>query len=329
MKTNATKKVILQFVILIAMTTFVGLYALKTGSLEVTWQELFHGLFVEYHDTVAIIYDLRIPRIFIALLGGAALAVSGLLFQCVLKNPLADPGIIGISGGASLVASLMTILVPTLFFAIPLFAILGGILAYFLIYTLAWKGSLEPIRIVLIGIALAAFFTGVESVFSSMGNRFGVTIVTSGLAQLVWSDVRLLMGYSSVALIVSLFLCPICNVMLLEDGAIRGLGIDVDKMRMLISLVAVILCSTVTAVVGVVGFLALIVPHIGRKLVGNDYRILLPFTMILGGFILLFADTLGRLIMSPMEISASILMNIIGGPFFIFLLRKELSHHAN
>ncbi|MFI3175752.1 MAG: iron ABC transporter permease [Bacillota bacterium] len=326
---KTTKRIILQFIILIAMTIFIGLYALKTGSLEVTWSELFHGLFIEYHDTVAIIYDLRIPRIFIALLGGAALAVSGLLFQCVLKNPLADPGIIGISGGASLVATLMTILVPSMFFAIPLFAILGGIFAYFLIYTLAWKGSLEPIRIVLIGIALAAFFTGVESVFSSMGNRFGVTISTSGLAQLVWSDVHLLAGYTIIALVISLFLSPICNVMLLEDGAIRGLGVDVDKMRVLISLVAVVLSAAVTAVVGVVGFLALIVPHIGRKLVGNDYRVLLPFTMILGGFTLLFADTLGRLIMSPMEISASILMNIIGGPFFIFLLRKELSHHAN
>lgn len=323
------KKNILNFIIIVLLTIFVGLYALKTGSLQVTWQQLFSGLFIQYDDTVAIIYDLRIPRILVALLGGAALATSGLLFQCVLKNPLADPGIIGISGGASLAATIITAIFPTLFFAVPLFASLGGVAAYFLIYSLAWKGSLDPVRIILVGVAIAAFFSGLETIFSSMGNSSGVSLSVSGLTQLVWSDVKLLSIYAIIGLIVALFLFPICNIMALEDGAIRGLGVDVDKMRLIISLVAVVLCSAVTAVVGVIGFLALISPHIAKKIVGSDYKILIPYTIFLGAFILLLTDTMGRLIMSPMEISASILMNIIGGPFFIILLRKEMSNNAN
>lgn len=322
------KNNILKFIIIILLTTFTGLYALKTGSLEVTWTQLFNGLFVEYDSTVSIIYDLRIPRILIAILGGGGLAVSGLLFQCMLKNPLADPSIIGISSGASLTASIVMILFPSMFYFVPFFASLGGIVAYFLIYSLAWKGSLDPVRIILVGIAIAAFFSGLEAVFGNMGNASGVTLDV-GLSQLVWSDVQLLSYYIIVGIIATLFLSPICNIMTLEDGAVRGLGVDVDKMRLVISLVAVVLCSSVTAVVGMISFLALIAPHIGRKLIGNDYRVLIPFTIILGSFILLLADTVGRLMPTPAEVSASILMNIIGGPFFIFLLRKELSHNGN
>lgn len=319
----------LKFAIIILSTIFTSLYALKTGSLEVTWNELINGLFVEYNSTVAIIYDLRIPRILVALLGGGALALSGLLFQCILKNPMADPGIIGISGGASLTASIVAVMFPSMFFAVPFISSLGGIIAYFLIYSLAWKGTLDPIRVILIGVAMAAFFLGLESIFGGMGNSSGVSLSVSGLTQLVWSDVKLLSSYTIIFFIIALCLSPICNIMTLEDGAIRGLGIDVDKTRIFISLVAVVLCSAVTAVIGVVSFLALIVPHMSRKIIGNDYRLLVPYTTILGGFTLLIADTMGRLILSPMEISASILMNIIGGPFFILLLRKELSHNGN
>ncbi len=316
----------LKFSVIIVLLVVTGLYALKTGSLSVTWSELISGLFIEYNSTVAIIYDLRIPRILVAIISGGALALSGLLFQCILKNPMADPALIGISGGASLVSSIIMALFPSLLFLTPLFSSVGGILAYVLIYTLAWKGSLEPIRIILIGVAMSAFFLGLESVFGSMGNSTGVSLSVSGLTQLVWSDVNILLVYVVIFIIISLFLAPICNIMMLEDGAIRGLGVDVDKARILISLIAVILCSVVTSVIGVVSFLALIVPHMSKKIIGNDYKFLIPYTIILGAFILLLADTLGRTIMPPMEISASVLMNIIGGPCFIVLLRKELNY---
>lgn len=299
---------------------------MKMGSISISYRELFEGLFVAYDKRVATIYDLRFPRIIVALLGGAALSCSGLLFQAVLKNPLADPGIIGISGGASLAASVISGLFPVLYFSVPLFAFLGGLLAFVLIYSLSWKGSLDPVRIILIGIAVAAVFTGLESVLGGLTDRTGVSVSVSGLAQLVWSDVAMMAVYSIVGLVLALVLSPVCNLLALDDKTVRGLGVNVDLVRFVISVAAVLLVSGVTAVIGVVGFLALIVPHMARRIVGSDHRILVPFCILLGGFVLLLADTVGRCIAPPNEIAASVIMSIVGGPFFIILLKRGDRH---
>ena len=303
-----------------------ALIAMKLGSISISYRELFEGLFVAYDKRVATIYDLRFPRIIVALLGGAALSCSGLLFQAVLKNPLADPGIIGISGGASLAASVISGLFPVLYFSVPLFAFLGGLLAFVLIYSLSWKGSLDPVRIILIGIAVAAVFTGLESVLGGLTDRTGVSVSVSGLAQLVWSDVAMMAVYSIVGLVLALVLSPVCNLLALDDKTVRGLGVNVDLVRFVISVAAVLLVSGVTAVIGVVGFLALIVPHMARRIVGSDHRILVPFCILLGGFVLLLADTVGRCISPPNEIAASVIMSIVGGPFFIILLKRGDRH---
>lgn len=313
--------------LLLALLIFIlALIAMKMGSISISYRELFEGLFVAYDKRVATIYDLRFPRIIVALLGGAALSCSGLLFQAVLKNPLADPGIIGISGGASLAASVISGLFPVLYFSVPLFAFLGGLLAFVLIYSLSWKGSLDPVRIILIGIAVAAVFTGLESVLGGLTDRTGVSVSVSGLAQLVWSDVAMMAVYSIVGLVLALVLSPVCNLLALDDKTVRGLGVNVDLVRFVISVAAVLLVSGVTAVIGVVGFLALIVPHMARRIVGSDHRILVPFCILLGGFVLLLADTVGRCIAPPNEIAASVIMSIVGGPFFIILLKRGDRH---
>lgn len=313
--------------LLLALLIFIlALIAMKMGSITISYRELFEGLFVAYDKRVATIYDLRFPRIIVALLGGAALSCSGLLFQAVLKNPLADPGIIGISGGASLAASVISGLFPVLYFSVPLFAFLGGLLAFVLIYSLSWKGSLDPVRIILIGIAVAAVFTGLESVLGGLTDRTGVSVSVSGLAQLVWSDVAMMAVYSIVGLVLALVLSPVCNLLALDDKTVRGLRVNVDLVRFVISVAAVLLVSGVTAVIGVVGFLALIVPHMARRIVGSDHRILVPFCILLGGFVLLLADTVGRCIAPPNEIAASVIMSIVGGPFFIILLKRGDRH---
>ena len=313
--------------LVLALLIFIlALIAMKMGSITISYRELFEGLFVAYDKRVATIYDLRFPRIIVALLGGAALSCSGLLFQAVLKNPLADPGIIGISGGASLAASVISGLFPVLYFSVPLFAFLGGLLAFVLIYSLSWKGSLDPVRIILIGIAVAAVFTGLESVLGGVTDRTGVSVSVSGLAQLVWSDVAMMAVYSIVGLVLALVLSPVCNLLALDDKTVRGLGVNVDLVRFVISVAAVLLVSGVTAVIGVVGFLALIVPHMARRIVGSDHRILVPFCILLGGFVLLLADTGGRCIAPSNEIAASVIMSIVGGPFFIILLKRGDRH---
>ena len=309
--------------ILLALICILTLIAMKLGSINVTYKELFRGLFIQFDKRVAIIYDLRFPRIIVALLGGAALSCSGLLFQAVLKNPLADPGIIGISGGAALTASVISAIFPMLYFSVPLFACAGGLLAFALIYSLSWKGSLDPVRIILVGIAVAAVFSGAQTVLSGITDRSGISLYVSGLAQLEWRDVKMMAVYSISGLVLSLVLSPLCNLLSLDDQTVRGLGRNVDRIRLIISAVACLLVSGVTAVIGVIGFLALIVPHMARKFVGSDHRVLVPCCILLGGFILLLADTLGRCIAPPNEIAASVIMAICGGPFFIILLKRS------
>lgn len=322
----STRKKILSFVITAIGLLALFLLAVNTGSLKVSPVELFKGLFIEYNPNIATIFDLRFPRIFIAMLGGAATAVSGVLLQAVMKNPLADPGIIGISSGASLTAVLITAFFPSLFFFTPLFAFIGGMIAFLLVYSLSYKGGLSPLRIILVGVAVNAMFTGLMSAFNSGtgSNYSGVaSIVNANITMKTWDDFRTLLIYSVIGLIASLFVTGQCNLLALEDKTARSLGVNVTRSRIVISVIAVLLAGIATAVIGPISFLGLIVPHIARLLVGSNHKVLIPYTVLLGAFTLLLADTLGRTIAAPYEISASIIMSVIGGPFFIILLRRS------
>lgn len=320
------RKKILSFCITAAGLLVLFLFAVNTGSLKVTPAELCKGLFIEYNPDVAIIFDLRFPRIFIAMLGGAATAVSGVLLQAVMKNPLADPGIIGISSGASLAAVLITAFFPAFYLFTPLFAFFGGMTAFLMVYSLSYKGGLSPLRLILVGVAVNAMFTGMMSALSSGtgSNYSGVAgIVNAGITMKTWDDFKTLFIYSVTGLIASLFTAGQCNLLALEDKTARSLGVNVTQSRMVISAVAVLLAGISTAIIGPISFLGLIVPHIARLLVGSNHKALIPYSVLLGAFTLLFADTLGRTIAAPYEISASVLMSVIGGPFFIFLLRRS------
>lgn len=310
---------------------FLFVFSVNTGSIEVSPAELLKGLFVEYNPDVATIYDLRFPRIFIAMIGGAATAVSGVLLQAVMKNPLADPGIIGVSSGASLAAVLITAFVPSLYFFTPLFAFLGGMLAFCLVYSLSLKGGLSPLRIILVGVAVNAMFTGIMSAFNSgTGSDYSgvASIVNANISMKTWDDFRTLIIYSVIGLVASLFVSGQCNLLALEDKTAQSIGMNVTKSRIIISVIAVLLAGISTAVIGPISFLGLIVPHIARLLVGSNHKILIPYTVLLGAFTLLLADTLGRTIAYPYEISASIIMSVIGGPFFIILLRRSKQNYG-
>src|SRR5699024_1187231 len=320
------RKKILTFVITALGLLALFLVAVNTGSLKVTPLELFKGLFIEYNENVATIYDLRFPRVLIAIFGGAATAVSGVLLQAVMKNPLADPGIIGVSSGASLTAVLITAFVPTLYFFTPLFAFLGGMVAFLLVYSLSWKGGLSPLRIILVGVAVNAMFTGLMSAFNSGtgSNYSGVaSIVNANITMKTWDDFQTLLLYVVIGLIASVFVLGQCNLLGQEDKTARSLGVNVTRSRIIISVVAVLLASISTAIIGPISFLGLIVPHIARLLVGSNHRVLVPYSILLGAFTLLLADTLGRTIAAPYEISAASIMSVVGGPFFILLLRRS------
>lgn len=325
------RKRIFSFVITLLGLLILFLFAVNTGSLKVSPWELIKGLCWEFNDNVATIYDLRFPRIFIAMLGGAATAVSGVLLQAVMKNPLSDPGIIGVSSGASLTAVLVTAFIPSLYFFTPLLAFLGGMIAFLLVYSLSWKGGLSPLRIILVGVAVNAMFTGLMSAFNSgTGSSYSgvASIVNANITMKTWGDFQTLALYTAVGLLASFFVTGQCNLLALEDKTARSLGVNVTKSRIVISVIAVLLASISTAVIGPISFLGLIVPHIARLLVGSNHKILVPYSIILGAFVLLLADTVGRTIAAPYEISASIIMSVVGGPFFILLLRRSRQNYG-
>lgn len=300
--------------------------ALSLGGLSVSYGAIVKGLFVAYNPQVALIYDLRFPRVVIALLAGAGIAVSGVLFQAVLKNPISDPAIIGVCSGASFLVLLSSLLLPQLLFYGPILSFLGGGVSFLLIYGLAWKKGLHPVRIILTGIAINALFMGLSTAltsFSASASPLVNALLSGQISQKTWVDVGVLLPYTLVGLGLALLFSRICDLLLLDDQVIRNLGMDGHLLRLGISLIAVLLASAATSVVGVVSFLGLIVPHISRLLVGSKHQVLIPFSALLGAFVFLLADTLGRRLAYPLEISPAIIMSIIGGPYFIYLLRRS------
>lgn len=312
------------FMIILIVILFLCFFvAINVGSIQVSFLELFKGLFVEYNENVASIYSIRFPRIIIAMLVGGALALSGLLFQVVLKNPLADPGIIGISNGASLVSILAGIFLPQLYAVIPLLSFFGGLITFAIIYSLSWKAGFKTTRIILIGVAINYTISALVTLAQS-----STASITSGamgtISLYTWNDVRVLLIYLVPVIVITLFMAKACNLLGLEDRTLMSLGINVDLYRFGLSLIAVLLCSISVAIVGVIGFIGLLVPHISRLLVGNEHKHLIPVCLLMGAIILLIADTLGRVIMAPYEISSAIIMAIVGGPLFIILLKRSI-----
>lgn len=314
------------FLIVLAGLVLLFFLSVNLGSIHLSFRQLFRGLFVEYDREVASVYDLRFPRILISMLAGAGLACAGALFQAVLKNPLADPGILGVSSGAGFFAVLAAVLLPQFYFFVPVFSFLGGLLVFVLVYSLAWKGTLSPLRIILMGVAMQALFSGLSGAVNSMsgGTQSSVASIVEGtITMKTWNDVRVLFLFMVPGLVLTFLSARWCNLMGLEDKTIRGLGVQVDKVRLLVSLLAVFLVGGCTAIVGTVSFLGLLVPHIGRLLVGNEHRRLLPFSALLGAFLFLLADTLGRRIAYPYEIQAGVILSVVGGIAFVILLRKS------
>ncbi|MGO4185097.1 FecCD family ABC transporter permease [Paenibacillus sp. TAF43_2] len=325
-------KTIFSFIAITLLLLATIVYSMTTGSISVGFVELMKGLLGSPSEQVEVVRDLRLPRIIVALLTGAALAVSGVLLQAVMRNPLADAGVIGISSGAGLVSLLLVTIFPALFFWMPLFSFVGGAIACLLVYSLSWRSGLSPLRLILVGVAINATFTGLGQSFNYRGS-YAVTSVNQAISSIftmkTWDDVHMLALYGGVGLLLSMLLGSWCNTLVLQDRTAQNLGLSVMKVRLLVSVVAVLLASVATAIGGLIVFVGLLVPHIARLLIGSDHKVLLPFSAIGGAWLILTADTLGRTLLAPTEIPASIVMTVIGGPFLIFLLRRSERVHGH
>ena len=315
----------LVFVVSLCILAVLSVLALRIGSVSYTTAEILESIFDPSSTIHTIIVNLRLPRVLLAAIVGMCLAAAGTLLQAVMQNPLADPGIIGVSSGASVAATVVFLVVPSWTSSLPVLAVLGAAAACLIIYLMAWKRGVEPTRIILAGTAVNAMLGAVSSFLTLLNadNLQGVLSWMNGsMAAVSWADVRQLGIYGGIGLVLALLCIKPANALQLGDDMAKNLGLRVNGMRILLSGVGAFLAAATVSVVGMIGFVGLVVPHITRLLVGSNHRVMLPTGMVLGACVVLFADTLGRTIAAPMEIPLGIIMAILGGPFFLFLLRR-------
>ncbi len=314
------------FLLMILILFAAVLFSIRVGSVSVSYSDIFNAFTTDVGGTAGIIRDIRIPRILMAVVVGANLAVSGVLLQGVMRNPMADPGITGISSGASVVVMIVMLYFPGAAASVPLFGFIGGILACLLIYSLAWKQGLSAVRIVLAGVAVNSMLGGVSSMISILNSESLSSVLTwlnGELGKKGWDKVTSISIYSCIGLILAFLSYRCCDLLALGDKNTKSLGYNPNVLRIVISAIAVFLAGISTAYVGVIGFIGLVVPHMSRMIMGSEHKYLMPFAALMGSIVLLLADTIGRTVIAPYEIPVGVIMTVCGGPFFLYLLRKD------
>lgn len=311
------------------MVVLAGLFlGVSLGTVEASWEQMYVALQQGHtHELYAILYDIRMPRVIVGALVGVNLAIAGSILQGVLRNPLADPGLLGVTSGAGLAAMGIMILFPTQIAWIPLAAFVGAMIATFMVYMIAWKRGVSPLRLVLAGVALSAFFGGFMTLltfFYSDRVQGTVSWMAGGFSGRSWEYVVLILPYSVMAMIATVFATKALTLLSLGDDMARSLGVHVERTRMLLLTLAALLAASAVSVAGMLGFVGLIVPHVARLLVGSDFDRMIPLAALLGAGLILFADTFARTAFSPIEVPVGVLMSFIGAPFFLYLLRKAV-----
>ncbi|PEE37422.1 FecCD family ABC transporter permease [Bacillus pseudomycoides] len=309
------------------------LISLNTGTLRVAPLKVFQTLF-GYGDfeSVTVLFDYRMPRILITMLAGIGLGVSGAILQGLSRNALADPGILGLHSGASF----GLILFVTCFHSIsekasiliPLFTFGGGVLAAFLIILLAndrSKGVL-PIRLILVGIAVSAGFSAITLFFSLRLSDETYTFASRWLVGNVWGrdwiHVVALLPWIFVLAPYTWLKSKTLNALALGDEVAAGLGVSVQKERLLLLATAVGLSCASVSMAGGIGFIGLVSSHVARRLAGSTYQHFLPLAGLIGLIILVLADTIGRSLFEPNSIPAGVVVAALGAPYFLYLLTK-------
>lgn len=314
------------FIAEISLLVILAVISLRFGSVRFSTGEIINALIDGSDSTIrTIVVNIRMPRTALAILVGASLATSGALLQAVLRNPLASPGLIGVISGASLSAITIMLVFPALTALVPFIAFIGGLVSTLLVFTLAWKKGMSIIRIILAGVAVNAMLGGGTSLLSVLySDRIqGVIMWLNGtLAGKSWDQVKLLLPYVAVGLLVAVLSVNVANSLQLGDEAAKNLGVRLNLARIVLCSTAAFLTGISVAVVGIIGFVGLIVPHVSRLLVGSDYRFMLPSSAILGAVLLVSADIVARTVFSPIELPVGVIMAVLGGPFFLYLLRK-------
>jgi len=276
-----------------------------------------------------VVNTLRLPRTVMAFLVGAALAVAGLILQALVRNPLASPDIIGISGGASVAAvAFLSFLAPQLGTQwLPLFAIAGALIAAASIYLLAWRSGVTPARLVLIGIGLSAAMGAATTLMITLSpittTMTAYIWLTGSVYGSDWSDVQALLPWLVMLLPLALRHARAIDLQEFGDTLATGLGLPVQRNRLLLLGLSVALAGVAVAHAGAIGFVGLMAPHIARRLVPRQFAGLAPVTALIGGMLVVLGDLAGRTLFAPLDVPAGVFVSAIGAPFFIYLLFRQ------
>ena len=289
---------------------------------------LFGGDLPDWLSTEAVIvWNLRLPRVVVGILVGVNLAVSGAVFQAVTRNELASPYILGVSGGAGLAVLLAIAFAASASVVLPFAAAAGGALAFVLVYVIAWKGGTSPVRLVLAGVIVATVFQSLQTglfyfLDSTAAVKTAVQWTSGSLLGVDWAQVRLAVLPTLVVTPLIVLASRHLNVLLLGEQTARALGMSVERMRFGLSALAILAASTAVAVAGLVGFVGLIVPHAVRTVVGSDYKRLVLGSMFVGPALVVVADAVARLAL-PVQLPVGIVTGVLGGPYFLYLMRRK------
>lgn len=314
----------------LAVAAFIlAVLCLSIGSVSVPIRDVFLSLVgMNGEGSDLIIRQFRLPRIVAALLIGAALAVSGSLLQGVIRNPLASPDLLGVTGGASVaVVAFMTVFTKYSIHFVPVIAIAGAFAVAVVNYLFAWKKGVTPFRLVLIGIGISTAMSALTMFLLLSGPAYLAAQVlnwmTGSLYGTNWSYIKAIWPWIVTLIPLSLLYAKELDIQALGEETAIGLGSRLQMSRLAAMLLSVALAGVAVGIAGTISFIGLLAPHMARKLVGNRYGIVIPTAALIGAIVLLLADLAGRMLFLPLDIPAGVFTAGVGAPFFLYLLFRR------
>lgn len=304
-----------------------ALVCVGIGTIHFSLREIVRGLFVADDSTSRLlIWHLRFPRILCGGLVGVCLSLSGCILQGVMRNTMASPSTIGVTGGASFIGYITLVVFPSFAHLLPIGSIAGAFVTTMLIYALAYQKGVSPVKMILSGMAVSALFGAfndmIKTFFAdSLGNASGFLV--GGLNGTGWPHFGMIAPYALCGVLLCFLLPSKMNILMLGDETANSLGLRTERFRFFLIAISSLLSGAAISVAGLISFVGLVVPHIARLLVGSDYKYLFPASAFLGFTLVVACDTIGRVIMPPGEIPVSIILSFIGAPFFLYLLRTR------
>ncbi len=298
--------------------------SIRLGTYTLSFEEIW-AAFQPDDKNYFTLMEYRLPRAVLAILLGGALAISGVLVQSVVRNPLASPDILGINNAAGLVAVSVLMFLPNLaFYWMPIFAFLGGVLSFVILWIVCGF-NFRPIKMAIIGVALSALWAAISH-YLMLTNPVEINTamlwLTGSLWGRSWSYLNVVLPWLVVLLPLPFIFCRDLDTLGLGENKASTLGVTVNKVQISVLVLAVALSTTAVAICGPIAFLGLVAPHLARRLVGGRHRTLLPAALIIGALLLQLSDILARVIDPPTELPAGILTAIIGAPYFFYLLMR-------